>query len=404
MGLVVQKFGGSSVATPEKLLAAARRAVGEFEAGNQVIVVVSAMGKQTDHLIELAQEIHPEPDPREMDMLMAVGEQTSIALMAIALHSLGYSAVSLTGAQAGIRTTGVSSKAEITQIDTSRVNKELAQGRIVIVAGFQGVDVDDNITTLGRGGSDTTAVALAAVMKAERCDIFTDVDGIYTTDPRKVPDARRMERIDYDEMLELASLGAKVMHSRAVEIAKRFGVPFRVRSSSGQGEGTLVTTVDDVEQLDVRGVALETDEAKITIRNVPDKPGVAAVIFGEIARNHVNVDMIVQNVSAEGITDLSFTVLEQDVPTARRVARELAATIGAGDVHVDVNVAKISVVGVGMKNHTGVAERMFQALADNQVNILMISTSEIKISVIVEAAGGERALRAVHDAFELGEN
>ena len=402
MGLVVQKFGGSSVATPEKLTAAARRAVSEFDAGNQVIVVVSAMGEQTDELIELARRIHEEPDPREMDMLMAVGEQTSVALMAMAIHKLGYKAISLTGAQAGIRTTNVSSKAKITRIDTARLRKELARGQIVIVAGFQGVDSSDNITTLGRGGSDTTAVALAAVMKADRCDIFTDVDGIYTADPRKVPNARRLDRIDYDEMLELASLGAKVMHSRAVEIAKRFNVPFRVRSSSEQTEGTLVATVDDVEQVDVRGVALDTGEAKVTMRSVPDKPGVAAAIFGEIARNHVNVDMIVQNVSADGRTDLSFTVGKTDVPAARRVAQQLSARLGAGDVEVDSEIAKVSVVGVGMRSHTGVAERMFQALADNQINILMISTSEIKISVVINAKGCERALRAVHDAFGLG--
>jgi aspartate kinase len=280
----------------------------------------------------------------------------------------------------------------------------LEKGQIVIVAGFQGVDVEDNITTLGRGGSDTTAVALAAALKADRCDIFTDVDGIYTADPRLVPGARKQDKVDYDEMLELASLGARVMHSRAVEIAKRFSLPFRVRPSAGESEGTLVTNLEDFEQVNVRGAALELNEAKVTIRAVPDEPGAAAKIFGEIARNHVNVDMIVQNVSAEGTTDLTFTVLKSDLPAARRVSAELADGIGAGGVEVDENIGKVSVVGVGMKSHSGVAEKMFGALAESKINIQMISTSEIKISVLVDGDRGEDALRAVHDAFDLGED
>ncbi|MFP4176470.1 MAG: aspartate kinase [Planctomycetota bacterium] len=404
MALVVQKFGGSSVATPEKLRAAARRAIGEFEKGNQVVVVVSAMGDQTDELIEKARELHPEPDPREMDMLMAVGEQMSIALMAIAIHGEGYEAVSLTGAQAGIRTDSVSSKAKIQSIHTRRLRSELDKDQLVIVAGFQGVDCDDNITTLGRGGSDTTAVALAAALNADRCDIFTDVDGIYSADPRLVSDAGRMPRIDYDEMLELASLGARVMHSRAVEIAKRFDVPFRVRSSADDGKGTLVTRVKDLEQVDVRGAALETNEAKVTIRDVPDSPGVAARIFGGIASDNVNVDVIVQNVSAAGRTDVTFTVLKSDLEAAKKAAERLSSDLGAGQVEVDEGVAKVSIVGVGMRSHTGVAETMFEALARNRINIQMISTSEIKISVVIDAEGGERALQAVHDAFELGED
>lgn len=403
MALVVQKFGGSSVATPEKLRAAAQRAVRQSRAGNRVVVVVSAMGDQTDELIDLAGQLHPEPDLREMDMLMAVGEQMSIALMAIAIHAEGTGAISLTGAQAGIRTDSVSSKAKIKSIHTERLWRELDQGQIVIVAGFQGVDSEDNITTLGRGGSDTTAIALAAALEADRCDIFTDVDGIYTADPRLVPEARRIERVDYDEMLELASLGARVMHSRAVEIAKRFDVPFRVRSSTDQGEGTLVTQVDDLEQVDVRGAALETNEAKVTIRDVPDNPGVAARLFGGIARENVNVDVIVQNVSAAGTTDLTFTVLKSDLPAARSAARRLSSELGAGAVEVDEDVAKVSIVGVGMKSHTGVAEKMFEALAENKINIQMISTSEIKISVVIDAEGGERALRAMHETFALGE-
>ena len=403
MALVVQKFGGSSVATPEKLKAAARRALREFQAGNRVVVVVSAMGDGTDDLIALARKIHPEPDPREMDMLMAVGEQMSVALVAIAIHALGGRAISLTGAQAGIRTDNVSSKAKIKSIDTSRLTRELNEDHIVIVAGFQGVDADENITTLGRGGSDTTAVALAAALKADRCDIFTDVAGIYTADPRVVANARQQDKVDYDEMLELASLGARVMHSRAVEIAKRFNVPFRVRPSADESEGTLVTKIEDMEQVDVRGAALELNEAKVTIRDVPDRPGAAAAIFGLIARNGVNVDMIVQNVSAHGTTDLSFTVLKAEVPTARRAAESFTESCGSGTVEVDENIAKVSVVGVGMMSHSGVAEKMFGALAAHQVNIQMISTSEIKISVVVEGPKGVEALRAVHDAFELGE-
>ena len=402
MALVVQKFGGMSVATAEKLKAAAARAVREFRAGNQVVVVVSAMGDRTDELIALAREIHPEPDPREMDMLMAVGEQMSVALTAIAIHSLGCQAISLTGVQAGIRTDSVSSKAKIKSIDTGRLWRELGKDQIVIVAGFQGVDAQDNITTFGRGGSDTTAVALAAALKADRCEIFTDVDGIYTADPRLVPNARKQDKVDYDEMLELASLGAKVVHSRAVEIAKRFGIPFCVRLNADESEGTLVTNVKDLEQVDIRGAALQLNEAKVTIRDVPDQPGVAATIFGEIARTRVNVDMIVQNVSARGTTDLSFTVLQSDLPAARRTSEELAERIGAGSVEVDENIGKVSVVGVGMRSHTGVAEKMFGALAKSKINIQMISTSEIKISVVVEGSRGEEALRAVHDAFELG--
>jgi len=404
MALVVQKFGGTSVATPEKLKAAAERALREFRAGNEVVVVVSAMGDRTDELIELARQIQDEPEPREMDMLMAVGEQMSVALMAIAIHSLGGRAISLTGVQAGIHTDSVSTKAKIKSIDTGRLRRELEKGQVVIVAGFQGVDAEDNITTLGRGGSDTTAVALAAALKADRCDIFTDVDGIYTADPRVVPSARKQEKVDYDEMLELASLGAKVVHSRAVEIAKRFSLPFRVRHSAGESEGTLVTNLEDFEQEDVRGAALELNEAKVTIRDVPDKPGAAAAIFGEIARSHVNVDMIVQNVSDQGTTDLTFTVLKSDLPVARRVSKKLAESIGASGVEVDENIGKVSVVGVGMKSHTGVAEKMFGALAENKINIQMISTSEIKISVIVVGSRGEDALRAVHDAFELGKD
>jgi len=402
MGLLVQKFGGSSLATPQRVVKAAKRAVAESDAGNQVVVVVSAMGDRTDELISLAKKIHPDPDPRELDMLMAVGEQTSVALMALAIHKLGRKAISLTGAQAGIRTDSVASKAKIKSIDTSRLRRELGKGQIVIVAGFQGVDSEDNITTLGRGGSDTTAVALAAALGADRCDIYTDVDGVYTADPRIVPDARWIPRIDYDELLELASLGARVMHSRAVELAKRFDVPFRVRSSFDDSEGTLVTNLfAEVEHVDVRAAALDTNEAKITMRHVPDVPGIAATIFSEIAQANVNVDMIVQNASVEGRADLSFTVAKTDLSRALTVAEGLARRFGDAQVESDSDVAKVSVEGLGMRSHPGVAERMFRALADAQTNIMMISTSEIKISCIVEAAKGEQALRAVHSAFAL---
>ncbi len=404
MALIVQKFGGSSVATPEKLKAAARRAVHQFQAGNQVVVVMSAMGDRTDELIALANQIHPEPEPREMDMLMAVGEQMSVALMAIAIHAQDCRAISLTGAQAGIRTDSVFSKAKIKTVDTTRLRGELQKGQIVIVAGFQGVDEWDNITTIGRGGSDPTAIALAAALKADRCEIFTDVDGIYTADPRIVPNARKLDRIDYDELLELASAGAKVMQSRAVEIAKRFGVPFHVRSSANESEGTLVTNIQEIEQVDIRGAALEMNEAKVTLCDVPDRPGVAAAIFVEITRANINVDMIVQNVSAQGATDLSFTVLKTDLPAARRVSEELARKIGAGRVEVDEDIAKVSVVGIGMRSHAGVAGKMFEALAKNKINIRMISTSEIKISVVIDGGAGEQALRAVHDAFGLGKD
>jgi len=350
MALVVQKFGGSSLATPEKVLGAARRAVAAFDGGSRVVMVCSAQGDHTDRLIAMAQAIDPNPDPREMDTLLAVGEQMSIALMAIAIHRLGHRAISL----------------------------------------------------LGRGGSDTTAVALAAALRAGRCDIFTDVEGVYTADPRIVPQARWIPTIDYDELLELASLGARVMHSRAVELAKRFEVPFRVRPSFNESEGTLVTDLSgDMEQMDVRAAAMDANEAKITLRHVDDRPGVAAIIFAELARACINVDMIVQNASAEGRADVSFTVMKEDLLRALEVAEDLGRRLGGATVESDENIAKVSIVGVGMRSHSGVAEKMFRALADRKINILMISTSEIKISCVVEGTAGQDALRAVHKAFEL---
>jgi aspartate kinase len=402
MSLVVQKFGGSSLATPKKVLSAARRAVEQFDAGAQIVMVCSAQGDMTDELIAMAEGIDPEPSLREMDMLKAVGEQMSIALMAIAIHKLGREAISLTGAQAGIRTDGYHGKARIKTIDTGRVRRELAQGQIVIVAGFQGVDADDNITTIGRGGSDTTAVALAAALGADRCDIFTDVDGVYTADPRVVAAGRLIPAMDYDELLELASLGARVLHSRAVELAKRFGVPFRVRPSYSDSEGTLVSqTSGELEYVDVRAAAVDANEAKITIRHVPDQPGIAATIFSEIARANVNVDVIVQTASEGGRADVSFTVGRGDLAGALAVTEELAERLGAAGVDSDEKVAKVSVVGIGMRSHSGVAEKMFRALADEKINIQMISTSEIKISCVVDEERAEDALRAVHAAFEL---
>ncbi|MCD6415933.1 MAG: aspartate kinase [Planctomycetes bacterium] len=402
MALLVQKFGGSSLATAEKVMRAAKRAVAQFEDGRQVVVVVSAQGDYTDHLIEMARAIHASPDPRELDALIAVGEQVSSALMALAIHKLGYGAISLTGAQAGIRTDEVSTKARIRTIDTARVRSELAEGRIVIVAGFQGVDREDNITTLGRGGSDTTAVALAAALGAERCDIFTDVEGIYTADPRIVPEARWTPSIDYDELLEMASLGAQVIHYRAVELAKRYDVVFRVRPSYNESEGTLVCNLSDqMEQVDVRGAALDAGEAKVTIRGVPDQPGVAARIFSRIARDGINVDMIVQNVSEQGLADVSFTVMESELTRAMDIAESLSDKLSAAGAESDSDIAKLSIVGIGMRSHAAVADKMFRALAEEGINILMISTSEIKLSCVIRRAAGEKALRAVHRAFEL---
>ena len=402
MGLIVQKFGGTSVANAERIRAAAKRIVETYKAGNQVIVVVSARGQTTDELIDLAHEITDKPSTREMDMLMSTGEQISIALVAMAIHALGHPAVSFTGGQVGIVTDSYHTKARIRNINTQRVKKELDNGTIVIVAGFQGIDANENITTLGRGGSDTTAVALAAIMKADRCDIFTDVDGIYTADPRKVPHARKLSTISYDEILELASLGAQVMHSRSIEFAKKYNVPLQVRSSFNDKEGTLICKeAKEMENIVVSGVAVSKDDAKITIRAVPDVPGQAAKIFHEIAKRNINVDMIIQNASIEGRADLTFTVPRSDLREALNVAEKIKKDLSAKEVLHDSKIAKLSVVGIGMRSHCGVAEKMFSVLADEKINIQMISTSEIKISCVIEEAHADRALRAVHTAFEL---
>jgi aspartate kinase len=403
VSLIVQKFGGTSVADSDKILAAARRAIQAHQRGDQVLVVVSARGHTTDELIALAREITENPPAREMDMLLSTGEQVSVALMAMAIESLGVPAISFTGAQIGLVTDSFHTKARIRNISTERIANALNEGKIVIVAGFQGVDEHYNITTLGRGGSDTTAVALAAVLGADGCEIYTDVDGVYTTDPRVVPEARKIDRISYDEMLELASLGAGVMHSRSIEFAKKYGVPIHVRSSFADAPGTWIVDERDARRLGVAvtGAALVKDEARITIRGVPDRPGVVHAIFRTIAAANIVVDMIVQNVSTGGTTEVSFTVAKGELPETLHAAEAAAREIGATEITHDAEVAKISVVGLGMRTHTGVATVMFEALADAGVNLQMITTSEIKISVLVDRASAVTALRTVHRAFLL---
>jgi len=403
VSLIVQKYGGTSVGNTERIKNVAARLARHRAKGDQIVVVVSAMSGVTDNLIKLAKEIMPLPNEREMDVLLATGEQTTIALTAIALHALGVPAVSLTGAQAGIVTDGVHTKAKIQNITPKRIHELLDQGNVVIVAGFQGQTLEGQITTLGRGGSDLTAIALAAALKADLCQIYTDVDGVYTADPRIVSGAKKLSEISYDEMLELASLGAKVMQSRSVEFAKKFGVVFEVRSSLNENQGTLVKEeTTSMEDIVVRGVSLDKNQAKVTLVGVPDKPGVAARIFKAIGDANINVDMIVQNIShgrGTPATDLSFTVDKPDLLKAQKVIDGLRLEIGFLDVIATDAIGKLSLVGVGMKSHTGVAGKMFDVLAREGVNIEMISTSEIKISVIVELAKGEQAMRAVHAAF-----
>lgn len=401
MPIIVQKFGGTSVADSRKILAAARKAIRAQQEGNQVVMVVSAMGKNTDTLIELAREINERPPAREMDMLLSTGEQVSVALVAMAVHSLGSQAVSLTGAQIGIKTDSTHTKARIKSISTERMQRLLEAGNIVIAAGFQGIDEQFNITTLGRGGSDTTAVALAAVLRANACEIYTDVDGVYTTDPRVVPEARRVSRISYPEMLELASLGAGVMHSRSIEFAKKYGVAIHVRSSLTDTPGTMIVSQPESADQAVCGAAMVKDESRVTILGVPDIPGTSLEIFSRIADRKISVDMIVQNIGHDGKADISFTVPRLELVDTLDAVREAAEVVGADDVTYDDNVAKISVVGLGMARQTGVADRMFRSLANAGINIQMITTSEIKISVLVERGQAHDALRAVHRAFEL---
>ncbi len=403
MSFLVQKYGGTSVGNPERIRNVATRVAASHEAGHKIVVVVSAMSGVTDGLIKLAREVTPEPSTREMDMLLSTGEQQTIALTAMALHSMGVPAVSLTGAMAGIVTDKLHTKAKISNISPKKVHEHLDSGHVVIVAGFQGQNEEGHITTLGRGGSDLTAIALAAALKADACEIYTDVDGVYTADPRIVPNAKKINEISYDEMLELASLGAKVMQARSVEFAKKFKVRFEVRSSFNHNPGTVITEEHAaMEDVVLRGVSLEKNQAKVTIIGVPDKPGVAAGLFSAIAESGTNVDMIVQNVSQDGTTDLTFTINKDDLTAARKVIDVQVAKIGAKSYTAKDGISKLSVVGIGMRSHTGVAATLFSALAQAGINIQMISTSEIKISVIIDEKEGPRATQVVHDAFKLG--
>ncbi|MBL6713699.1 MAG: aspartate kinase [Pirellulales bacterium] len=401
MALVVQKFGGTSVADPSKILAAARKAVARHQAGDQVVMVVSAMGKQTDALVRLAEEITDRPSAREMDMLLSTGEQVTVALMAMAAHSLGVEAVSLAGAQIGIRTDSSHTRARIRSISTDTIRGHLDRGAIVIAAGFQGIDQHGNITTLGRGGSDTTAVALAAVLDADLCEIYTDVDGIYTTDPRILPAASRLPTIAYDEMLEMASLGAGVMHARSIEFAKKFGVKVLVRSSFQDGPGTLIAPATMAAGRTVSGVALARNESRLTIEGVPDEPGSSHRVVSGLTSAGIAVDMIVQNLAQDGRADISCTVASSDVQQALEVARRVAGEIGAAGVSCQEGLAKVSAVGMGMESEQGVAGKMFASLAAKQINVQMITTSEIKISALVERADADRAVQAVHTTFGL---
>jgi aspartate kinase len=401
MALVVQKFGGTSVADPQKIVAAAQKAIARHQEGKQVVVVVSAMGHQTDILVDLAKAITDRPSAREMDMLLSTGEQVSVALFAMAIQSLGHKAVSLTGAQIGIRTDSTHTKARIKSISTDHVKKLLADGAIVIAAGFQGIDQNGNITTLGRGGSDTTAVALAAVLDADLCEIYTDVDGVYTTDPRMLPEARRLGSISYDEMLELASLGAGVMHSRSIEFAKKFGVKVLVRSSFKDVPGTVILSAEESTPRPASGVALAKEEARITLENVPDQPGSSHALFSRLAASGIAVDMIVQNVGQGGRADISFTVPADDLAEALDLSSAVAKELGASGVSHDAALAKVSVVGVGMEREEGVAGRMFSALSAAGINVRMITTSEIKISALVDKSDAQAAVQAVHRAFGL---
>jgi len=403
MALIVKKYGGTSVGSVERIERIADKLATACAGGDQVVVVVSAMSGETDRLLSLARQVDPGATGRELDVLLSTGEQVTIALLSLALEKRGVPARSYTGGQVHILTDSVYNKARIRDIDGESVGRELAQGKVVVVAGFQGVDEHGNITTLGRGGSDTTAVALAAALGADECQIFTDVDGVYTTDPRVVPQARRMERVTFEEMLELASLGSKVLQIRAVEFAGKYSVPLRVLSSFEDGGGTLITYEDrGMEEALISGIAFNRDEAQVTVTGVPDQPGIAYRILGPVAQANIEVDMIVQNVGADGrTTDFTFTVHRNDYEHALDILRSAARQVGAGEVSGDNSIVKISLVGVGMRSHAGIAALTFEALARRDVNIRMISTSEIKISVVVDEQYLEHAVRALHDAFQL---
>lgn len=404
MDLIVEKFGGTSVGTVERINIVADKLFARHQSGEKLVVVVSAMSGETNRLIALAESMSEQPEPREMDVLLSTGEQVTIALLAMALKNRGNDARSYTGGQVAIKTDAVHSRARIQNIDTQKIKDDLAKGRIVVVAGFQGIDNQGNITTLGRGGSDTTAVALAAALDAKECRIYTDVDGIYTTDPRVVPEAKRLLSITAEEMLELASLGAKVLQTRSVEFAEKYKVPLRVLSSFQDGVGTLISYEEEGSSMEapiISGIAFQRDEAKLTIRGIPDNPGVAHEVLGPISESHINVDVIIQNASKKGFTDLTFTVPREDYQRCYSILETVAKKLGAKDIKGDDKIAKLSLVGVGMRSHTGVANTMFKTLAEKEINIQMISTSEIKISVIIEEEKLETAVKALHSAFEL---
>jgi len=402
LAIVVQKYGGSSVADAEKIKRVAQRIAATKDNGDEVVVVVSAMGDTTEELIQLARQINPRPPERELDLLLSTGEVVSCALMAMALNNLGYKAVSLTGAQAGIETDTSHSKARILRLEPKRVVRELEKGNIVIVAGFQGVTRDMDVTTLGRGGSDTTAVALAAALRAQRCEIYTDVEGIYTADPRVVPEARKLKEIGYEEMLELATLGAKVMHSRAVELGQLYGVPILVASSFTDAPGTMIRGGTAMEVRNrVRGIAHDANVAKITLVGVPDRPGIAAAVFEPLAKANISVDTIVQNASINNITDLTFTVTRSDLDKAMSIVQEAARSIGAKECVSDSTLAKVSIVGTGMQGAPGYAATMFRALSEQGINIQLITTSEIRITCIISEDRVKDAVKALHKAFEL---
>lgn len=404
MSLIVQKYGGTSVASVACIMHVARKIKATQAAGHQVVVVVSAMGDETDRLDSLAHQITDTPCPRELDVLLATGEQVSIALMCMALQSMGCPAKSYTGAQVAIHTNNAHNKARIENIQDANIQRDLAEGMVVVVAGFQGVDNEGNITTLGRGGSDTTAVALAAALKADECQIYTDVEGVYTTDPRVVPEARLMPRVTFDEMLELASLGAQVVQIRAVEFAGKYNVPVRVLSTFKEGVGTLITFEGKgMEQPVVSGIAFSRNEAKLTIRRVPNEPGIAGSILGPISDANIEVDMIIQNIGEDGNTDFTFTVHRRDYERALAILQDVDKELGAGGVLGDVKIAKVSLVGVGMRSHAGIASTLFRVLGDEGINIQLISTSEIKVSVVVDEKYIELGVRALHEAFRLHE-
>jgi aspartate kinase len=401
-GIIVQKYGGSSVAGISRIENVAKRIVKTRRSGYDVVAIVSALGNTTDKLIDLALKITTNPPDRELDMLVSTGEQVASALLAMAIHKQGIDAISFTGLQVGIITDGSFTKARIIDINARRINEELKKGKTVIVAGFQGASVNQDITTLGRGGSNLTAVALAKVLGAGMCEMYTDVEGVFTADPRIVKDARKIKKISYEEMFELASLGAQVLQPRSIELAMKFAVPIHVRSSFSDHSGTIISKeVKKMENIVVSGVALNKDEAKVTICDVPDRPGIAAKIFKDIAKENINVDMIIQNVSRTGATDVSFTVMGSDLNKTIKTAKEAAKKIGAGDITIDKDVAKVSIVGIGMRSHSGVAANMFEALAEKGINIEMISTSEIKISCVVKRGDGEAAVKAIHAKFGL---